>query len=174
MIFLEKYNLKFRFVEENDASFLVDLRTNPEKAKFISSTNSDIEMQRAWIREYKQREQSKSEFYFIVIDEDNVEFATYRLYNRTEHSIEIGSFISIPSYLKPINIVKLDIIMKSYVFDTLGYNSLNFEVRKENKSVVKYHNKFRPELVNEDDLNYYFKLKKNEFNTNKLKFYKLF
>ena len=66
MIVLEKYNLKFRFVEENDASFLVDLRTNPEKAKFISSTNSDIEMQRAWIREYKQREQSKSEFYRTI------------------------------------------------------------------------------------------------------------
>ncbi len=174
MIFLEQYNLKFRFVQEEDASFLVQLRTDPIKAKYISTTDTDVEKQRLWIREYKIREKSKSEFYFIVTDEENIEFATYRLYNRTKDSIEIGSFISIPLYSKPINIVKVDIIMKSYVFDILGYNSLNFEVRKENKSVVNYHKKFEPNLINEDDQNFYFILKKKNFEVNKSKYKRLF
>jgi hypothetical protein len=174
VIFLEQYNLKFRFVQEEDASFLVQLRTDPIKAKYISTTDTDIEKQRLWIREYKIREKSKSEFYFIVTDEENVEFATYRLYNRTEDTIEIGSFISIPAYSNPINIVKVDIIMKSYVFDILGYNSLNFEVRKENKAVILYQRKFRPKLFKEDNENYYFMLDRAAFGENKYKFVKFF
>jgi hypothetical protein len=41
-----------------------------------------------------KRELKGEEYYFIAIDENNEEFATYRLYNKTKESIEIGSFVS--------------------------------------------------------------------------------
>jgi RimJ/RimL family protein N-acetyltransferase len=163
-----------RLIEENDAEFIVDIRTDINKSKFISSTDSNIEKQKQWIRNYKKRETINKEFYFIAIDENDEKFATYRLYNISNDSIEVGSFVSKPFYKIALNVIKVDVILKSYVFETLGYDSLNFEVRKNNKTVINYHNKFKPDLINEDDLNYYYKLEKNSFFTNKVKFEKLF
>lgn len=169
-----KHNIKLRLVEESDANFIIHLRTDLAKSKFISSTDSNLEKQREWIREYKKREKIGEEYYFIAIDENNEEFATYRIYNKSMNSIEIGSFISKPSYNISINIIKVDVMIKEFVFVSLGYNKLNFEVRKGNKSVVNYHKKFQPYLESEDELNFYFVLSKESFFANKIKFERLF
>lgn len=171
---INSYGIKLRLVEESDADFIIDFRTNSLKSRFISKTNPDLEKQRSWIREYKKREKEEEEYYFIAIDENNIEFATYRIYNKKENSIEIGSFVSKPLYDNPINVIKVDVILKTFVFTSLKFEKLNFEVRKENKSVVSYHKKFHPLLVEEDELNYYFVLSKENFFNNKLKFEKLF
>ncbi|WDF62903.1 GNAT family N-acetyltransferase [Flavobacterium sp. KACC 22763] len=171
---INKYNISLRLVEESDADFIVAIRTDISKSRFISQTDSDIEKQKLWICDYKKREKSQEEFYFICIDEDGMSFATYRLYNKKENSIEIGSFVSKPFYDNPINVIKVDVILKSYVFEELNLDRLEFEVRKENKSVVNYHKKFHPTLINEDDLNYYFVLEKKDFLANRIKFEKLF
>jgi hypothetical protein len=163
-----------RLVEVTDADFIVKIRTDSSKSRFISKTNSDVEKQKLWIIEYKNREKAGEEFYFIAIDEDGVEFATYRLYDKRDNSIEIGSFVSKPQYNNPINIIKVDVIIKGYVLEDLGFTKLKFEVRKENKSVVNYHKKFHPTLICEDKLNYYFVLEKEAFLANKKKFEKLF
>lgn len=170
---INNYGIKLRLVEETDANFIIDLRTDKLKSKFISNTDSDVEKQKKWIRDYKRREQKGDEYYFIAIDENDTEFATYRIYNKTEKSIEIGSFVSKPLYDNPINVIKVDIILKTFVFTSLRFDKLNFEVRKGNKSVVNYHKKFNPDLVKEDDLNYYFILNKKNFFDSKTKFEKL-
>ncbi len=161
-------------VEETDADFIILLRTDTSKSKFISPTDSDVNKQKEWIRKYKEREKSGDEYYFIAIDENEEKFATYRIYNKMNDSIEIGSFVSKPFYNIPINVIKVDVILKEFVFTSLGYDQLNFEVRKENKSVVSYHKKFHPYLEKEDDLNFYFVLAKENFLVNKTKFEKLF
>lgn len=171
---INKFNIKLRLVEEKDADFIIKIRTDTAKSRFISGTDSDVEKQKIWIREYKNREKNGDEFYFIAIDENNIEFATYRIYNKEQNAIEIGSFVSKPLYDNPINVIKVDVILKSFVFEELGFSYLKFEVRKENKSVVNYHKKFKPTLINEDALNYYFILEKETFLTNKIKFEKLF
>jgi hypothetical protein len=174
MISPNNYNIKFRLVEETDAEFIVRIRTDINKSRYISPTDKDLDKQKKWIKEYKNREANKEELYFIAIDENNVEFATYRLYNRTKKTIEIGSFISVPLYHNPINVIKVDIIMKAYIYDILYFENLIFEVRKANISVVNYHKKFGPTLINEDELNYYFSLNKKSFYSNKHQFEKLF
>lgn len=171
---IEKYGIFLRYVNENDADFILKLRTDKNKSKFISATSSDIELQKRWVNDYKQREKKELEYYFIAYDENKEPFATYRLYNRTETMIEIGSFITKQNYLNPLNAIKLDILMKEFVFEKLNYEKLNFEVRKRNSSVVKYHKEFKPIIIREDDLNYYFIQHKEEFNLSKNKFKKLF
>lgn len=171
---LNEYNIKLRLVEEKDSEFIVKLRTDSLKSRFISKTNSDVQDQKRWIKEYKGREIIGEEYYFVAIDENEVKFATYRIYNKTSKCIEIGSFVSKPDYDNPINVIKVDIILKSFVFTTLDYKELIFEVRKENKTVVNYHKKFNPSLVKEDYLNFYFVLERDSFFENKNKFEKLF
>jgi hypothetical protein len=69
-----------RLVEETNSDFIIKL-TDASKSRFIGETNSDLE-QKLWIKEKK--ELKGEEYYFIAIDENNEEFATYRLYNKTE------------------------------------------------------------------------------------------
>ncbi|TDP00916.1 GNAT family N-acetyltransferase [Flavobacterium sp. 245] len=171
---INSHGIKLRLVEEIDAEFIVSIRTDFSKSKFISETDVSIEKQREWIRNYKKREKEGEEYYFIAIDENDIKFATYRIYNKKENNIEIGSFVSKPGYDIAINVIKVDIILKAFVFTTLKFDMLNFEVRKENKSVVNYHKKFEPSLLKEDDLNYYFILTKENFFANKIKFERLF
>lgn len=169
----QKYGIQLKPVEEYDAEFIIELRTNEHKSRFISSTNPDVIQQKEWIKNYKKREKQEEEFYFIALDENNEKFATYRIYNFQNNSVEIGSFVSKPNYDKPINIVKLDILIKEYVFNILKLENLRFEVRKLNESVVKYHRKFHPTITGDDELNYYFSLNKNEFERGKQNFIKI-
>ena len=171
---IEKYGLFLKFVDEDDADFILKLRTNKEKSKYISLTNNDLESQKEWIRRYKDREKSGLEYYFIAYDENKEAFATYRLYNKTNKTIEIGSFITKQNYLNPINAIKLDILMKEFVYETLNFDQLNFEVMKMNVSVVKYHNEYKPLLIREDEKYYFFVQDRETFNLNKRKFKKSF
>ncbi|WP_339657188.1 GNAT family N-acetyltransferase [Flavobacterium frigidarium] len=171
---LNHYNIKLRLVEIADADFIIKLRTDSSKSRFISKTDSNVQEQENWIAKYKERELIGEEYYFIAIDENDVKFATYRLYNKTIKSIEIGSFVSKPRYDKPLNVIKVDIILKAFVFKNLGYDELTFEVRKDNKSVINYHKKFNPTIIREDEQNFYFILERESFFKNKDKFEKLF
>jgi RimJ/RimL family protein N-acetyltransferase len=171
---VSKYNISLRLVEESDADFIVKIRTDDLNSRYISTTSFDVEKQKLWIREYQNREKAGEELYLIAEDESKNDFATYRLYNKIENSIEIGSFVSKPNYDNALNVIKVDIILKSYVFYELGLEKIRFEVRKENKSVVNYHKKFNPMLLHEDYLNYYYVLEKDSFLATSIKFEELF
>lgn len=160
---IEKYNITLQYVEEEDAELIIQLRTDNKRSRFISPTKNNIESQKDWLRNYKLREGNKSELYFIGVDENGEKFATYRIYNIEDDICEIGSWVSKPNYGNPNNSIKMDIIMKEYVFENLGFDQLRFEVNKKNTSVVRYHKLFGPEIVSETDDSYYFILKKDRF-----------
>lgn len=160
---ISKYNISLRLVEEQDADFIISVRSDDKKSRFISSTNPDVEMQKNWIREYKKRESDGKEYYFIATDANNEDFATYRIYKIESGLPEIGSWVSKPNYTNPLNSLKVDVIIKNFVFEELGFDKLQFEVRKLNHSVVKYHQMFSPVQVSEDEQYNYYTLEKRVF-----------
>ena len=54
-------SIKLRFVEEEDAEFILMLRTDQNKNKYLSQTGSALGNQIAWLRGYKSREKSNNE-----------------------------------------------------------------------------------------------------------------
>ena len=58
---LQSKTVKLRLVNESDASFILSLRLNENYNKFLSSVNNDIEKQKVWIRNYKQKENNNEE-----------------------------------------------------------------------------------------------------------------
>lgn len=167
---IEKYGIKLVPVVPSDASFIIDLRTDIKKSRFISSTDADLQQQIDWINGYKERESKGEEYYFIGIDENSERFATYRIYNIKHGQAEIGSWVTKPGYSKAQNSIKMDIIMKEFVFEVLGFSKLNFEVRRENTSVVRYHKMFAPTILKETDNDIFFLLSKENFYSNRNKF----
>lgn len=53
---LKSKTIKLRFVNENDASFILSLRTNNTYNQYLSPVKNDIHQQKKWIKQYKKRE----------------------------------------------------------------------------------------------------------------------
>ena len=62
---LESYDIHTRLVNEDDAEFIIDLRTDKDLSRYIHDTSPDLDNQIQWIREYKKREAEGKEYYFI-------------------------------------------------------------------------------------------------------------
>ena len=169
---IEKYGLSARFVEEDDAEFIVKLRTDESLSLFIHSTDNDIDKQKMWIRDYKKRESQGKEYYFIFYYEDRP-IGLERIYNIKYDSYTHGSLVFTPE--SPIgSSVKADIITREIGFSLLNLPINYFDVRKGNKGVIAYHMRYKPEIISEDENNYYYKLSKENFEKYKSIYMKIF
>lgn len=133
----EKYGVQFRFVNENDAAFIVKLRTDPRLSRFIHDTDNDIDKQKAWIRKYKEREAAGTEYYFAV-SIDNKTQGFIRIYSIHDKTFTVGSIIMDKE--APIHCaLAATIVAKEIAFEVL---ELELEdtfdgVHVDNKQVVK-------------------------------------
>ena len=71
-------NLVLRDIEEQDAQFVFDLRTDPVKSRHLSATSGRVEDQVEWIRAYRDK---TDQAYFIVCDKDGNRLGCIRMYD---------------------------------------------------------------------------------------------
>ena len=114
----EKYGLKLRLVNENDADFIIRLRTNPRLNRFLHPTSPDIEKQKEWISNYKLRESKGIDYYFIFYS-NNQPVGLNRIYNIEENSFTSGSWIFDPDSPTESSISSA-LITRIIAFDILG------------------------------------------------------
>ena len=76
---LEKYGLKVRLVNENDAEFILSLRSDLNRTKYMMPLDGEIESQRRWIQDYKKREKEGLDYYFIYSDNEGKRIGLNRL-----------------------------------------------------------------------------------------------
>lgn len=173
----EKYGLQLRFVNENDAEFIVKLRTNPKLGRFIHSTSSDIELQKKWIREYKQRESEGKDYYFIFF-KGGQPVGLNRLYHIEEDRFTSGSWICLPN-TETACVVASSLIPRIIAFEILG-KQMEFGVEgchEDNKKVIKFNQmiglKIKGTRMEEKGKYYTFNLTKEDFYKSKERLEKL-
>ena len=133
-----KYGTCLRLVEENDAQFILDLRTDEKLTRFIHDTDKDVNKQIQWIREYKKRERMGEEYYFIS-SVDNVDCGVIRIYEIHGNTFTIGSILMKSG--APIHCVLATTLMtKEIAFEVLGLELEDtFDgVHIDNKQVVRF------------------------------------
>lgn len=162
MKIINRYGITLRLVEEEDAEFIFKLRTDSGLNKFISYTSPKIADQIKWIQYYKIRELEGLEYYYIAQDQFGNKYGTIRLYNFDDKSFEIGSWL-FHTYAPIGMAVKTHFIGFETGFEVLKAEFCRFEIRKKNTAVLRYMHDFKTTLVNEDELNYYFTLSKEDF-----------
>lgn len=168
---LEKYGLKVRLVNEGDVPFILELRTNPKLSKYIHPTENNVEKQVAWIREYKVREKQGLDYYFIFYKDEHP-VALSRIYDIHETWATGGSWLCVPGLMPDVSVATC-IIGREILFDILQLEEDRFDVRKGNKQVLKMHEMFGATIVGESDIDYFFCLKKKDFEINSVKLMKL-
>ena len=87
---INRFGMFARFVEEEDAQFIIKLRTN-EHARYMNDVSSDLEEQIAWIKHYKEREKKGEDYYFIFF-KDDIPIGLNRIYDMHEGVFSTGSW----------------------------------------------------------------------------------
>ncbi|RWY57318.1 GNAT family N-acetyltransferase [Mucilaginibacter gilvus] len=151
---LHKYGLVFRLVEESDAAFILSLRTDEGRAKHLSATDNNLQKQIDWIRNYKEREKAGIDYYVLFEDDKQQPLGVFRLYDIKDKSFTSGSWLIKPGCNEFVGL-KSDLFIGFLAHEMLHLDDCFFDVRKNNKKVLRYHKRFA-KLIGEDELNVYF------------------
>lgn len=155
-----------RDAEITDAAFILSLRTDEKKARYLHKTENNVEKQVEYLKRYKTLD---NEWYFIFENKKGVPLGTIRIYDVNGTTFTHGSWLAV-SNATPQEAIEGEMLCKNYAFEELGMKVLHFEVRKENTKVVNYHKTWGSKIVSENDLDYFFELSKEDFLKNKEKF----
>ena len=156
-------HVDLREVELSDAEFILSLRTDELKSKFLHKTENDLQKQIEYLKNYKTLD---NEYYFIIENKKGNPLGTVRLYNLKENQCTGGSWI-MKSSSTVQEVIEGDLLLQHFVFDILNLENNYFDVRKGNNKVIKFHKMKGAKEINQDEKNFYFVLNKRDFEKSK-------
>ncbi|MDH3314515.1 MAG: GNAT family N-acetyltransferase [Gammaproteobacteria bacterium] len=152
-----------------DAEFILSLRLDPSKSKYLSGTSAQLEDQVNWLRSYAEDDKQA---YFIVCDKASNELGCVRMYDPSESSYCWGSWIMI-SGLSPHLLIEAPLLIYAYG-KWLGFDQARFSVRKGNTHVWKFHeNVFAAERIRETQMDYCYVLEREKIDAGLKKYAQL-
>lgn len=115
---LDRYGLHVRLVREEDAEFIVKLRTQQYNRQYLHSDRLTIDKQLDWLKSYKKREFLGKDYYFVFLY-NNIKVGVVRLYNVNDEDFHCGSWVfddNIPSFCALAGAI----IAREIAFENLG------------------------------------------------------
>ena len=159
--------LSFRDATVADAAFILSLRTDEIKSRYLSSVSADLNAQQTWLRGY---EDSQVQAYFIIEYQDEP-IGTVRLYYAQQDSFCWGSWIlkdGRPSQAA----MESALMVYSYAVDDLGFQAAHFDVRKGNERVWKFHERFEAQRIAETEVDYLYTLSRQSIERSRINYSK--
>lgn len=147
-------SLAFRNAAVGDAEFILSLRTDEDRSRYLSYTSPDLRAQQDWLAKYAE---ASDQAYFIIESLAGEPFGTVRLYDPKGDSFCWGSWIlkrDRPSWAA----MESALMVYSYAVDHLGFHRSHFDVRKGNEKVWTFHERFGAVRVAENELDYFYEL----------------
>ncbi|WP_369834483.1 GNAT family N-acetyltransferase [Cronobacter dublinensis] len=160
-------NIILRNAHPDDAEFIVKIRTDAKKGRFISSTSSDVDKQRQWLESYLK---STGQAYFVITDMEGNSLGTVRLYDQQGDSFCWGSWVIADS--APSNTAIESALLVYYYALKIGFTRSHFDVRKGNSSVIKFHERFGAKRTGETELDVLFEITKEDIENSLTKYKK--
>ena len=162
-------NINMRTVTTEDAEFIYNMRQNQNKTKYLSKVTGTVESQKEWIKNYKQREEEKKEFYFVIESKDKEKLGLVRMYDFQDESFCWGSWL-IKEDAPKTTAIESALQIYEFGFYSLGFEKSHFDVRKKNNKVISINQRFGAKIVDEDELNYFFNFEKSDYEKMKEKY----
>lgn len=152
--------VNLREVTVNDAKFILDLRCNEKKSKYLHKTEYNIENQINYIKHYLTLD---DQWYFIIENKENKPLGTIRIYDVEGKQYTGGSWLMVDE-ASVQETIEGELLLNDFAFNQLGFEVDKYDVRKGNKKVVRFHKQKGARIVDENDIDYFFELTKDEFN----------
>jgi len=169
---LNKYGIHCRLVNESDSGFIVRLRADEKRGRYIHHTDQDIDKQILWIRDYKEREARGEEYYFIY-DINGVPFGVNRIYSIEDNHCTEGSWVCLPIE-DSSKVIASSLIIRDIIFESLGFDYDVFDVRLDNKKVRTFHRISGAKLIGKTEIDALYKLSKEDYFINREWFIKTY
>jgi len=145
-------SLMLRNATIDDAAFILSLRLDPAKNRYLAQTSPRLDDQINWLRRYESRH---DQAYFVICDEASTPLGCVRLYEPSGRSYRWGSWLML-SGLSPLVSIESNLLVYAYG-QWLGFNEARFDVRRSNRSVWKFHERFSGATrVHETELDYFY------------------
>ena len=145
-------NLVLRNATVEDATFILSLRLDPDKARHLAPTSPRLQDQIAWLRAY---EAATDQAYFVVCDRRGEAIGCVRLYDPLGDSYCWGSWLMV-SGLSPLVAIEANLLVYAYG-RSLGFGQVRLDVRRGNAAVWKFHERFAGAVrVRETELDYFY------------------
>lgn len=164
-------DLTITLVDVDDAEFIYSLRTDPSHGKFLSTTSALLGDQIEWIKNYKVREKSGKEYYFLF-SLNKVKLGVIRIYNIKEKEATSGSWLCVKGVQFEIA-VKMLIFMRDFLFMKLEQENEIMDTRLDNKQVIKTHILFGAKEVGRNNIDVFHVLNKVDYVKNRSRIMKL-
>jgi RimJ/RimL family protein N-acetyltransferase len=132
--------LMFRNAHPDDAEFILSLRTDPEKSRYLSAVSPDVQRQRDWLAAYRD---GTGQAYFIIHHE-GAAIGTIRLYDAQGDSFCWGSWI-LADHRPKQAAVESFLMVFSYAIDHLGFRESHFDVREGNTRARAFYERMGAE-----------------------------
>lgn len=171
--FSKTKNTKLSLVDVADSEFILSLRVDSTRNQYISHVDSSLAIQQEWIKKYKQRETLRSEFYFIIKDNQDQSLGTVRLYDFQKGSFCWGSWIVSPHAPKT-TAIESALNVYEFAFGKLGFERSHFDVRNNNSKVIQFHKRMGAIELNSNELDTFFTMENDAYNERKIKYKKFF
>lgn len=135
-IWLEGYAYRLRPINDDDAEFVIDLRSNPKLNRYLHASSNKLEDQLAWFTQYYNR---SDDYYFLLERQDNgVREGMIAIY-------EIDAINKIGEWgrwvLKPSSLAAVESVWLIYwvAFEIIKLKSVYCRTVAENTKVVSFH-----------------------------------
>jgi RimJ/RimL family protein N-acetyltransferase len=133
------YAFGLRPITLEDAEFIVQLRSDPERTRFLHPIPLSVEAQRAYLERYFERE---NDYYFVVErHRDNFRVGLIGIYNVNceERTAEWGRWI-----LRPGSLASVESVLRVYetAFDYLHFDEVYCRTVTENQRAVSFHDRY--------------------------------
>lgn len=160
---LEKYNIHVRLVNENDAGFILSLRANPDRTKYMVTLDNDVESQKKWIREYKLREKEGIDYYLTYSKLNGEQIGLNRIshIDYVNKTGKLSSFIAVKGL--EYEAIYMSIIRLEIAFDIIELDYLKGEVGVNNNNAIKILELFNFEFIEKGTDFYDVSLRKDAF-----------
>jgi RimJ/RimL family protein N-acetyltransferase len=158
----------FRDANQDDASFILKLRTDSQKSRYLSATDADLEKQKAWLNHYADQ---TDQAYFIIENLEGVPLGTVRLYDAQGNSFCWGSWV-LKDGAPQAAAIESALMVYAYAVDYLKFEAAHFDVRKGNESVWRFHERFGAKKVGSTELDYLYTIDLNTISQARKKYSK--
>lgn len=147
---LNRYGLNARLVNENDAEFIVKLRTQQYNRQYLHSDGLTIDKQLDWLKLYKERESIGKDYYFVFLY-NKLKVGVVRLYNINDEDFHCGSWVfddNIPSFCALAGAIIAREIAFEHLGKTMELNNAD-GIDSRNKNVQNFMKILGIELTDE-------------------------
>lgn len=148
-------SINLRLVTLSDAEFILALRTQTKKNRYLNPVENNLQNQQQWLKGYKKREQAGQEYYFIIESQHHEPLGLVRIYDLQPESFCWGSWL-IKDQAPKSTAIESALCIYEFGFYCLGYPKAHFDVRKDNQRVIAFHQRFGAKIIKQDQHNIYF------------------